>query len=610
MSAKVRQTKNNSIRVLPAQLANQIAAGEVVERPASVVKELVENSLDAGATKITVDIEQGGHKSIIIRDNGCGIEKDQLKLALSRHATSKISSIDDLESLSSMGFRGEALASISSVSRLSLISKPSQQAQAWQAVAEGMDMDVEISPVAHPDGSSIIVNDLFFNTPARRKFLRSKKTEFQHIEQALKRLALTRTDVQFTFVHNKKTIFKLTASGQLSKRIEQICGMSFVNDSVEVKYQFDGIRVYGFASALGRGQLSRDQQYIFVNNRVMKDKVLMHAIRQVYEETLPADKFASFVLFLELPSDQLDINVHPAKHEVRFHQARTVHDVISRALNQALGTSRLMETESPSPNHDYIRPLQTQNSRNVSDQASEQYGKNFDETTKNQGALASSNFSSSRNYQRPQISSKEIQANYNFLSSMGSVNSNTSESTSAIDTLEYQTLYCSGYFVVSDRSQLRLLPIVALLSYFFEHIASQKTRQILIMPVAVNATFDIKTVYLDALEKLGLSMTKRKDKWILRDVPITLKNLPWVKIFPKFLELIEVQIVVNKNDLNIVELLAEACSIELQSSDNSKQADAIKILNSFDSQSLKEVLNHYSKCLDGQDLDSWFNNKY
>ncbi len=198
-----------SIEILPARLANQIAAGEVVERPASVVKELVENSLDAGATRIQIDIERGGHKLIRIRDNGSGINKDELTLALSRHATSKLKSLDDLENICSLGFRGEALASISSVSRLTLSSKPKQQEAAWQAFAEGRDMAVQIKPTAHPDGTTIEVKDLFFNTPARRKFLRTEKTEFSHIDELIKRIALSRFDVSITLTHNDSAQYAL-----------------------------------------------------------------------------------------------------------------------------------------------------------------------------------------------------------------------------------------------------------------------------------------------------------------------------------------------------------------------------------------------------------------
>ena len=229
------------IQILPTRLANQIAAGEVVERPASVVKELVENSLDSGATSIEIDIEKGGHKRILIRDNGSGIPRDELPLALSRHATSKIAKLDDLEAICSLGFRGEALASISSVARLSLSSKPKEQAQAWQAQCEGRDMQVQLNPVAHPDGSSVDVVDLFFNTPARRKFLKTEKTEFSHIDEVIRRIALSRFDVSFSLKHNGKLLRKYPAVKLQStelKRLSSICGKEFAEQSIELNSQY------------------------------------------------------------------------------------------------------------------------------------------------------------------------------------------------------------------------------------------------------------------------------------------------------------------------------------------------------------------------------------
>ncbi|MGB3725877.1 MAG: DNA mismatch repair endonuclease MutL, partial [Glaciecola sp.] len=353
------------IKTLSPQLANQIAAGEVVERPASVVKELVENSLDAGATQIHIEIIQGGQKRILIRDNGKGIKKEELSLALSRHATSKIADIDDLENITSMGFRGEALASISSVSRLCLTSKTAEQSEAWQAQTEGQEMAVQITPAAHPNGTSIEVLDLFFNTPARRKFLRTGKTEFQHIENILKRLALTRKDVQFTLVHNQKTIFKYAVCIDLAKRIEQVCSKQMLENSVAVEYEFESIKLQGWCSALGHGHATRDHQYTFVNGRMMRDKLLSHALRQVFEDTLSPQMFPSYVLFVSVPPNELDINVHPAKHEVRFHQSRKVHDIVFKGVTEALGNSQetLVDDNGNSvasaPSHDYIQPLRS-----------------------------------------------------------------------------------------------------------------------------------------------------------------------------------------------------------------------------------------------------------
>lgn len=325
-----------SIQILPARLANQIAAGEVVERPASVVKELVENSLDAGATRIQIDIERGGHKLIRIRDNGAGIEKDQLTLALSRHATSKIKSLDDLEQIISLGFRGEALASISSVSRLTLTSKTESQNEAWQAYAEGRDMAVQITPASHPNGTTIEVVDLFFNTPARRKFLRTEKTEFHHIDELLKRIALSRFDVAISLKHNGKVVRQYRSQSQQEtyvKRVAQVAGRIFEQQAVYVNSGDERLSLHGWVLPMGS---KTEPQYTYVNGRMMRDKLIFHAIRQTFEEYAPGYEIPGFVLYLDIEPRQVDVNVHPAKHEVRFHQGRLVHDFIVQAVRQAI----------------------------------------------------------------------------------------------------------------------------------------------------------------------------------------------------------------------------------------------------------------------------------
>ncbi|UEM38966.1 DNA mismatch repair endonuclease MutL [Pectobacterium aquaticum] len=327
------------IQVLPPQLANQIAAGEVVERPASVVKELVENSLDAGATRIDIDIERGGAKLIRIRDNGSGIGKDELTLALARHATSKIATLDDLEAIVSMGFRGEALASISSVSRLTLTSRTAEQSEAWQAYAEGRDMAVTVKPAAHPVGTTLEVLDLFYNTPARRKFMRTEKTEFTHIDEVVRRIALARFDVAITLHHNGKLMLQYRAApdkSQYERRLGSICGATFLQHALAVSWQHGDLTIHGWvADPVGAKQLP-DMQYCYVNQRMMRDRLINHAIRQAYQDQLNDEQQPAYVLYLEIDPHQVDVNVHPAKHEVRFHQARLVHDFIYQAVMSVL----------------------------------------------------------------------------------------------------------------------------------------------------------------------------------------------------------------------------------------------------------------------------------
>jgi DNA mismatch repair protein MutL len=327
------------IQVLPPQLANQIAAGEVVERPASVVKELVENSLDAGATRIDIDIERGGAKLIRIRDNGCGIGKDDLALALARHATSKISTLDDLEAIVSLGFRGEALASISSVSRLTLTSRTAEQTEAWQAYAEGRDQAVTVKPAAHPTGSTLEVLDLFYNTPARRKFMRTEKTEFGHIDEVVRRIALARFDVAINLSHNGKLMRQYRAAkdeSQYERRLGSICGPAFLQHALNISWQHGDLTIRGWvADPAGARQLG-EMQYCYVNSRMMRDRLINHAIRQAYQDQLKDDQQPAYVLYLEVDPHQVDVNVHPAKHEVRFHQARLVHDFIYQAVTTVL----------------------------------------------------------------------------------------------------------------------------------------------------------------------------------------------------------------------------------------------------------------------------------
>lgn len=340
------------IHLLSPQLANQIAAGEVVERPASVVKELLENSLDSGADRVELDIEQGGVKLIRLRDNGGGIEKADLPLALSRHATSKIGMLEDLEAVGSLGFRGEALASISSVSRLTLTSRPPEQDSAWAVSAQGREMLAEIIPAAHPTGTTVEVRDLFFNTPARRKFLKTEKTEFRHLEEVVKRLALSCYRVGFSLRHNGKMVHQLRAADSETareQRLSQLLGKAFVAESValDVIAEASDLRLWGWMGLPTFSRAQPDQQYFFVNGRVIRDKVVTHAVRQAYQDVLYHGRHPAYVLYLELDPALVDVNVHPTKHEVRFRESRLVHDFIFRTLYRVIADMRPQDTPPP-----------------------------------------------------------------------------------------------------------------------------------------------------------------------------------------------------------------------------------------------------------------------
>ena len=330
------------INLLSQRLANQIAAGEVVERPASVVKELLENSLDAGATRLEVDVEQGGVKLLRIRDDGAGIHKEDLALALSRHATSKIVELDDLEAIASLGFRGEALASISSVSRLKMSSRAlgaDESDTAWSVEAEGQEMEARLAPAAHPVGTTVEMRDLFFNTPARKKFLKTEKTEFSRIDEVLKRMALSRFDVMFALNHNQRAIHKLlpaTTDAERARRVALVCGPAFVENSVFIEREAAGMRLWGWVSLPTFSRSQADLQYFYVNGRIIRDKLVTHAVKQAYRDVLFHGRHPAYVLYFEMEPAGVDVNVHPTKHEVRFRDSRLVHDFLFSSLHKAL----------------------------------------------------------------------------------------------------------------------------------------------------------------------------------------------------------------------------------------------------------------------------------
>lgn len=327
----------SAIRVLPDLLINQIAAGEVVDRPSSALKELLENSLDAGAHEITVQLQRGGIKLLTVSDNGSGIAREDLALALARHATSKIATLDDLERVASLGFRGEALASIAAVSRLVLASRKVEDKHAWKIESAG-GATASVEPAALSRGSSVEVHDLYFNTPARRKFLKTEATEFAHCEEVFKRAALSRADVGFTLQHNSRAQWRLAAQ-DAQNRVRGVLGDDFAAASVTLDEQSAGLRLWGMAGLPAYSRGTRDAQYFFVNRRFVRDKLLTHALREAYHDILHHERHPAFVLFLEIDPAAVDVNVHPTKIEVRFRDARAVHQFVFHALNKALSPS-------------------------------------------------------------------------------------------------------------------------------------------------------------------------------------------------------------------------------------------------------------------------------
>jgi DNA mismatch repair protein MutL len=562
-----------TIEILPARLANQIAAGEVVERPSSVVKELVENSLDAGATTIKIDIEKGGSKRIRISDNGSGIVKDELTLALSRHATSKIKNLTDLEGICSLGFRGEALASISSVSRLTLTSKPAEQESAWQAIAEGRDMAVALQPAAHPNGTTIDVVDLFFNTPARRKFLRTEKTEFSHIEEVIKRIALARFDVSFILSHNQKVIKHFRAVNNKSlygKRVAQICGPKFIEHALEVDCQHGDLQLSGWVGLPSFARSQNDLCFSYVNGRMMRDKLINHAIRQAYSNLLPADTYPAFVLFLDLDVREVDVNVHPAKHEVRFHQGRYIHDFIysvcHNALNDSINTSLLPEHQTTDlPQHqpevsavsysqspvdqqgsdyqttrDYIKPL-----TKVTDVQNENYQIS---NQRSQSSYTHSNNQVSRNaakaYQTLMTPMPDDEKSGEGNTEITSLESNENE------TLEFITVVEQLYAVIKLNNELRLLSLhkieqalkfIEVKERWHQDFVSQP----LLLPIKISLNHEQASFIerqTDALKKIGIVVNVlTKNSVQVRQFPALLRNKDVNLSFNKLLKLLLIQ---------------------------------------------------------------------
>lgn len=333
-------TIKNRINQLDARLVNQIAAGEIIERPASIIKELIENALDAGASRIEIEVEKAGIKRIKITDNGHGILKQDLAMALSRHATSKIIDMDDLEHIATLGFRGEALPSIASVTRMTIESKEQSAEQGWKVSSDGNNVASQPEPVAHPSGTTIETRDLFYNTPARRKFLRTESTEYKHLDQVVRRMALSRFDVEFKLNNNGKLVLHLPAvSHDDSRRIKAVCGDNVPENSQYFELQRDGLRLYGWLGLPGFSRSQTDMQYFYLNGRLIKDKTVSHAVRLGYRDVLFHGRHPVYVLYLEMDPAAVDVNVHPTKHEVRFRDSRDVHGFLFRSIQAELSNS-------------------------------------------------------------------------------------------------------------------------------------------------------------------------------------------------------------------------------------------------------------------------------
>ncbi|MGS0677029.1 DNA mismatch repair endonuclease MutL [Shewanella sp. 30m-9] len=591
-----------AIEKLPPQLANQIAAGEVVERPASVIKELVENSLDAGATRVDIEIDKGGSKLIRIRDNGSGIPKEDLSLALSRHATSKLKSLDDLEAILSFGFRGEALASISSVSRLILTSRTADQTEAWQAHAEGTEMAVKVLPAAHPVGSTVEAVDLFFNTPARRRFLKSDKTEFTHIDEWLKRIALARRDIHFTLKHNGKTVRNYRPANteiQYLQRLGQVCGKAFAETCLRIECQHNDLSLSGYLQSPSAANGYSETQYFYVNGRLVKDRLVNHAVRQAFAQYAQGVS-PGYVLMLDLDPHQVDVNVHPAKHEVRFHQSRYVHDFILQALQSAMSQSMELglntESDLQQMPDRQVTPTRgavstSQYSANIEPKPSASYGVRDSHSVTRQSDYSSGN-SSYRSPLKPAARNNEVhipsQSSIRAYGELLSTQTNTpnsgdlnahqyeQESTrSSIDpSVEYQrgishahaanmpAVIAGEYWVLVKDDKISLLSITivakaALKAEIAAKFAQGLVGQPLLMPVAVAVDDDWQAIIDNReqlLRKLGVELSIRLGQLIIKKVPPYLRDSQLAVLIPELLQWIQLEL---PSDAAVVKWLAE-----------------------------------------------------
>lgn len=551
------------IRILPPILANQIAAGEVVERPSSVVKELVENSLDAGADRVEIDIDKGGAKLIRIRDNGGGVAKDELVLALSRHATSKVATLDDLEGINSLGFRGEALASISSVSRLTFTSRTAEQSEAWQAQAEGREMSVTVKPAAHPVGTTVAVVDLFFNTPARRKFMRSEKTEFAHIDELVRRIALSRFDVTLILRHNGKVVRQYKAANTVAeqeRRLAAVCGSPFMHHALAVESEHSDVRLWGWLATPAGARPQNDLQYTYVNGRMMRDKLINHAIRQAYDELLPTDRFAAYVLYIELDPRQVDVNVHPAKHEVRFHQARLIHDFIFQALFTALRQPGAASDESDQPLAETLVELPVSAPIEYPGQAprAEWYGAEHNYRAPAREVREGSGAGRPGNYQPPEPPSREAMRGMGaLLTTLPTVQDTplAETETAPAATLAAKaeawralTLVEQAYLLLERDNRLALLSLVRaerllLRHWLLETWGQGLAAQPLLLPVSFKLPKNLVALVETQerlLKRMGLELKSGgRDTMILTRVPALLRQTDLVRLLPELLQLIE-----------------------------------------------------------------------
>jgi DNA mismatch repair protein MutL len=583
------------IQPLSNHLANQIAAGEVIERPASVIKELLENSLDAQATDIVIEIEQAGSKLIRIRDNGCGIPADELELAIRRHATSKIHSIDDLAHILSLGFRGEALASIASVSRLSLSSKHFLAKHGHQLRLEQYEQPI-IEPTAHPTGTTIEINDLFYNTPARRKFLRTDKTEFNHIQEMVKRLALSRFDVNFKLIHNRRSLLQLKASQdekQQLQRVATLCGQNLLEHLIPVSHQRENLLLKGWISEPTHSRSQADMQYFFINGRMIRDKLVIHAVRQAYQDVLYGGRHPSFVLYLTVDPTEIDVNVHPTKSEVRFSKGDVIHSFLVSGLQQHLAktqpqtieqTAEIKSASKPYPKHEKLTRPSVQESLQMYERLAQRSAEKL------AIPIQSKSFEHQTGDDKPEFKSKPT------------VNKAVTENIE-IPPLGYALAQLAGIYILAENTQgLVLVDMHAA----HERITYEKMKhawqtdalntQGLLMPVEMQLTEKeaiLVEQHTELFKKLGFELILQDLKLIIQQIPVLLNQSEIGKLIQNMLSDLDRFGVTQQMEQHINELLATmACHHSIRANRQLNLNEMNALLREMESTERSNQCNH------------------
>lgn len=546
------------IKILDPLVANQIAAGEVIERPASIVKECLENSLDAGATQIQIDIEQGGMQLIRITDNGHGIAKEDLPYAVMRHGTSKISTSHDLSTITSLGFRGEALASICAVARVTLASQVQDAAHGWQLSAAGTTTTIEEQPIAHLVGTTLTVRDLFFNMPARRRFLRTEKTEFSYIDDVVKRIAISRFNLAIKFTHNQKTCFQLpfinlsAANSEIlqDKRIEQLCGREFIQAALKIDMHATGLRLWGW---LGEPRIARaqaDKQYLYVNGRIVRDKLLNHAIRQAYQPQLDSDRYPAYVLFLECSPACVDVNVHPTKHEIRFHENRLIHDFVTSSLKKVFNSLLTSIDAEPAITLE-----------------SDKEDKNDDNTANTlcslDAAISTPSHSSFRNQTYPSVKVTDQAKIYSALQQI-----QTQTSASALELLlgEPLAVIADQFLMTKKQDVINVILLKEAYSRLFEKSLLKKSIPIkpLLFPLNIHLNEKKLTTlrrYIEILTQLGFQLDIMGQNAItLRHTPVVFERLN----FEAFIQLLAEELLPSFKKETVIKLICNCAAISMR----------------------------------------------